>query len=117
MLHWNGYARLRIPQSNCVSLKLHYHAKESGISVTAARSPVRPSSTHLRAFPFLAIFERYLNDPYSATQTDDVGQLYLTNVDFLKNGVPASIIAATVCILFGPLFRGPDHICDVPVLM
>ena len=25
-----------------------------------------------------------------------MGQLYLTNVDFLKNGVPASIIAALV---------------------
>lgn len=25
-----------------------------------------------------------------------MGQLYLTNVDFLKNGVPASILAAAV---------------------
>ena len=25
-----------------------------------------------------------------------MGQRYLTNIDFLKNGVPASIIAATV---------------------
>lgn len=25
-----------------------------------------------------------------------MGQLYLTNIDFLKNGVPASIIAALV---------------------
>ena len=31
-----------------------------------------------------------------ATQEDDMGQLYLSNVDFLKNGVPASIIAALV---------------------
>ena len=31
-----------------------------------------------------------------ATQEDDMGQLYLTNVDFLKNGVPASIIAMLV---------------------
>lgn len=31
-----------------------------------------------------------------ANQEDDLGQLYLTNVDFLKNGVPASIIAAFV---------------------
>ena len=29
-----------------------------------------------------------------------MGQLYLTNVDFLKNGVPASIIAALVSDLF-----------------
>jgi hypothetical protein len=34
---------------------------------------------------------------HRATQTDDVGELYLSNVDFLKNGVPASIIAAIVC--------------------
>ena len=25
-----------------------------------------------------------------------MGQLYLTNIDFLKNGVPASIVAAAV---------------------
>ncbi|KAG6331761.1 hypothetical protein ID866_7329, partial [Astraeus odoratus] len=29
----------------------------------------------------------------AAAQEDDLGRLYLTNVDFLKNGVPASIIA------------------------
>ncbi|KAH9481898.1 putative transporter C3B8.04c [Psilocybe cubensis] len=29
----------------------------------------------------------------AATQEDELGDLYLTNVDFLKNGVPASIIA------------------------
>jgi hypothetical protein len=32
----------------------------------------------------------------SANQEDELGQLYLTNVDFLKNGVPASIIATLV---------------------
>lgn len=31
-----------------------------------------------------------------ATQEDDMGQLYLSNIDFLKNGVPASIIAMLV---------------------
>lgn len=31
-----------------------------------------------------------------AAQEDDLGQVYLTNVDFLKNGIPASIIAALV---------------------
>jgi phosphate transporter len=31
-----------------------------------------------------------------AAQEDEVGQLYLTNVDFLKNGVPASVIATMV---------------------
>lgn len=29
-----------------------------------------------------------------------MGQLYLTNIDFLKNGVPASIVAAAVNIIF-----------------
>lgn len=37
----------------------------------------------------------------AATQTDDVGELYLTNVDFLKNGVPASIIATVVVATLG----------------
>lgn len=32
----------------------------------------------------------------SANQEDEMGRLYLTNVDFLKNGVPASIMAAFV---------------------
>lgn len=31
-----------------------------------------------------------------AAQEDDLGQVYLTNVDFLKNGIPASFIAALV---------------------
>jgi len=37
----------------------------------------------------------------AATQEDEMGQLYLTNVDFLKNGVPASIIAALVVASLG----------------
>jgi phosphate transporter len=32
----------------------------------------------------------------SAAQEDELGQLYLSNIDFLKNGVPASIIATLV---------------------
>ncbi|KAJ7191148.1 SPX domain-containing protein [Mycena pura] len=32
----------------------------------------------------------------AAQQEDDLGKLYLSNVDFLKNGVPASIIATIV---------------------
>ncbi|KAI6122355.1 SPX domain-containing protein [Pisolithus croceorrhizus] len=32
----------------------------------------------------------------AATQEDDLGRLYLSNIDFLKNGIPASIIAALV---------------------
>ncbi|KAL4062174.1 SPX domain-containing protein [Scleroderma citrinum] len=37
----------------------------------------------------------------AATQEDDLGRLYLTNVDFLKNGVPASIIATLVVATVG----------------
>ncbi|KAI0711847.1 Sodium/sulfate symporter [Cerioporus squamosus] len=39
----------------------------------------------------------------AATQEDEMGQLYLSNVDFLKNGVPASIIAAMVVATVGYL--------------
>lgn len=48
---------------------------------------------------------------YSATQEDDMGQLYLSNVDFLKNGIPASIIATAVrasCVRMK--IRDIDHI-------
>jgi len=37
----------------------------------------------------------------AATQEDELGQLYLSNVDFLKNGVPASIISALVVSTVG----------------
>ncbi|KAJ3520396.1 hypothetical protein NM688_g9168 [Phlebia brevispora] len=39
----------------------------------------------------------------AATQEDDMGQLYLSNMDFLKNGVPASIIAMFVVATVGYL--------------
>ncbi|KAM5544077.1 hypothetical protein V8D89_002263 [Ganoderma adspersum] len=39
----------------------------------------------------------------AATQEDEMGQLYLSNVDFLKNGVPASIIATLVVSTIGYL--------------
>ena len=42
-----------------------------------------------------------------ATQEDEMGQLYLSNVDFLKNGVPASVIAALVWVTHSPSF--PEH--------
>ncbi|KZV90857.1 Sodium/sulfate symporter [Exidia glandulosa HHB12029] len=37
----------------------------------------------------------------AANQEDEMGQLYLTNVDFLKNGVPASVMAAFVVATVG----------------
>ncbi|KAN0092523.1 SPX domain containing protein [Tylopilus felleus] len=39
----------------------------------------------------------------AAAQEDDLGRTYLTNVDFLKNGIPASIIAALVVSTVGYL--------------
>jgi len=39
----------------------------------------------------------------AATQEDDMGQLYLSNIDFLKCGIPASIIAALVVSTVGYL--------------
>ncbi|TBU27768.1 Sodium/sulfate symporter [Dichomitus squalens] len=39
----------------------------------------------------------------AATQVDEMGQLYLSNVDFLKVGVPASLIATTVVATVGYL--------------
>ena len=35
------------------------------------------------------------------SESDDMGDLYLTNVDFLTNGVPASIIATLVSGVYG----------------
>ncbi|KAH8094497.1 Sodium/sulfate symporter [Cristinia sonorae] len=37
----------------------------------------------------------------AATQEDDMGQLYLSNIDFLKNGIPASVIATAVVATLG----------------
>jgi len=37
----------------------------------------------------------------AANQVDELGRLYLTNIDFLKNGVPASIIATIVVSTVG----------------
>ncbi|KAI0029425.1 SPX domain-containing protein [Vararia minispora EC-137] len=46
----------------------------------------------------------------AATQTDEMGQLYLTNIDFLKVGVPASIIAALVVATLGFLLMNLLHL-------
>ncbi|KZT57927.1 Sodium/sulfate symporter [Calocera cornea HHB12733] len=39
----------------------------------------------------------------AANQEDEVGRRYLTNIDFLKNGVPASVMAAIVVATVGYL--------------
>ena len=71
MFDWDGYARFWISQSNRVSYRVLFYS---------SAEPEHMSTWGL----------------YSATQEDELGQLYLSNVDFLKNGVPASIIAALV---------------------
>lgn len=50
-------------------------------------------------FPSLMLLLFHRHVPYGnqrATQEDELGELYLTNIDFLKNGVPSSIIATLV---------------------
>ncbi|CAE6434908.1 hypothetical protein ACGC1H_002826 [Rhizoctonia solani] len=37
----------------------------------------------------------------AATQEDEMGKVYLTNMDFLKNGVPASVVATMVVATVG----------------
>ncbi|KAG6820158.1 hypothetical protein H0H93_004595 [Arthromyces matolae] len=37
----------------------------------------------------------------AATQEDELGELYLSNIDFLKNGVPASIVATIIVSTVG----------------
>ena len=37
----------------------------------------------------------------AATQEDELGELYLDNLDFLKNGVPASVLATLVVATVG----------------
>ncbi|TEB31586.1 SPX-domain-containing protein [Coprinellus micaceus] len=52
----------------------------------------------------------------AATQEDELGNLYLTNMDFLKNGVPASIIATLVVSTVGyALMRVVGHVAASPV--
>lgn len=45
----------------------------------------------------------------AATQEDELGELYLSNVDFLKNGVPASIIATIIVATIGFLLMTADR--------
>ena len=72
MFHGDGYAGVWFPKPTCVRcIPLH--------------------------FVWLALMRRIYWFARAA-QEDDLGQVYLTNVDFLKNGIPASIIATLVRI-------------------
>lgn len=66
MFHGDGYACLRVPKPDRVSLN------------------------------YLSVSQLVERDLSRATQEDELGQLYLSNIDFLKNGIPASIIATLV---------------------
>lgn len=46
---------------------------------------------------------------YRATQEDDMGILYLNNIDFLKCGVPASIMSALVRVFFGGILSNSSN--------
>lgn len=53
-----------------------------------------PNQTACVLMQFPPLYHILIN--HRATQEDELGQLYLTNVDFLKNGVPASFISMMV---------------------
>jgi len=56
-----------------------------------------PNQTAYALFSFsILVFDIDLWTGFSANQVDEMGKPYLTNIDFLKNGVPASIIATAV---------------------
>ncbi|KAG6369364.1 hypothetical protein JVT61DRAFT_14969 [Boletus reticuloceps] len=65
------------------------------ICSTGMGMPVSGFPNQLAWYPYLIA---------SMASEDDLGQAYLTNIDFLKNSIPASIIAALVVSTVGYLF-------------
>lgn len=49
---------------------------------------------------FISCYLMFCLNCCRATQEDELGELYLSNVDFLANGVPASIVATLVSLSF-----------------
>ncbi|KAN0113785.1 sodium/sulfate symporter [Russula decolorans] len=72
-------------------------ACSTGMGMPVSGFPNQTAYIHPTTFFYSA--EKLLS--IRATQEDEMGQLYLTNVDFLKNGVPASVIAALVVASLG----------------
>ncbi|KAI9001489.1 Sodium/sulfate symporter [Trametes punicea] len=78
-------------------------AKEVGASMPGDRSNLLIFITGLICSTGMGMPVSGFPNQTAATQEDEMGQLYLSNVDFLKNGVPASIIAAMVVATVGYL--------------
>ncbi|OSC96955.1 Sodium/sulfate symporter [Trametes coccinea BRFM310] len=78
-------------------------AKEVGASMPGDRSNLLIFITGLICSTGMGMPVSGFPNQTAATQEDEMGQLYLSNVDFLKNGVPASIVAAMVVATVGYL--------------
>ncbi|KAI0353693.1 Sodium/sulfate symporter [Trametes cingulata] len=78
-------------------------AKEVGASMPGDRSNLLIFITGLICSTGMGMPVSGFPNQTAATQEDEFGQLYLSNVDFLKNGVPASIIATMVVSTIGYL--------------
>ncbi|KAH7906949.1 SPX domain-containing protein [Hygrophoropsis aurantiaca] len=76
-------------------------AKEVGQSLPGDRSNLLIFITALICSTGMGMPVSGFPNQTAATQEDDLGQVYLTNIDFLKNGVPASIIATLVVATVG----------------
>ncbi|KAF9072552.1 SPX domain-containing protein [Rhodocollybia butyracea] len=87
------------------------HTIASVLLVPIAKAvAVNPGDQNLLIFVTALICSTGMGMPVSgfpnqtaATQEDDLGKLYLSNVDFLKNGIPASVIATLVVSTVGYL--------------
>ncbi|KAH9902404.1 Sodium/sulfate symporter [Cubamyces lactineus] len=78
-------------------------AKEVGASMPGDRSNLLIFITGLICSTGMGMPVSGFPNQTAATQEDEMGQLYLSNVDFLKNGVPASVIATMVVATVGYL--------------
>ncbi|KAH7884888.1 SPX domain-containing protein [Phlebopus sp. FC_14] len=76
-------------------------AKEVGRSMPGDRSSLLIFLTGLICSTGMGMPVSGFPNQTAATQEDDLGQFYLSNIDFLKNGVPASIIATLVVATVG----------------
>ncbi|KAF9219427.1 SPX-domain-containing protein [Gyrodon lividus] len=76
-------------------------AKEVGQSLPGNRANLLIFITGLICSTGMGMPVSGFPNQLAAAQEDDLGQLYLTNIDFLKNGVPASVIATLVVATVG----------------
>ncbi|KAF8835671.1 Sodium/sulfate symporter, partial [Paxillus ammoniavirescens] len=76
-------------------------AKEVGQSLPGNRANLLIFITGLICSTGMGMPVSGFPNQLAATQEDDLGQLYLTNIDFLKNGVPSSVIATLVVATVG----------------